>query len=38
MALMPFIQLVCEVALLFCAVGLLLCEKERRRLKRDAVR
>jgi len=38
MALMPFIQIGCEVALLFCAMGLLLCEKERRRLKRYAVK
>jgi hypothetical protein len=38
MALMPFMQIGCEVALLFCAMELLLCEKEKRRLKRYTVK
>lgn len=31
MAILPLIEIGCEVALLFCVVGLFLCEKERRR-------
>jgi len=34
MAILSLLVMGCEVALFFCAVGLLLCEKERRRLGR----